>query len=235
MANFWDLPKVARQKIYRLHLIHGSEFTGITYSEYVAFCGDPQPPPATKQQNSNNRIMPSLLMVDRKIEREASQIYFGENVFHVWDPQNIYDWMRILWPRHLNSIRDVVMKPWGDWGDPKAGESWSPGFTRLGGLKSLQYLTIQICQLTELQKLLEESRDIMWHESVGYGPQINLQLLNLGGMTGLRTLRGLHVLVILLPYMGLGDFDIDELGYLDEGILRNLVRNELTLSLETNK
>ena len=74
MANFWDLPKVARQKIYRLHLIHGSEFTGITYSEYVAFCGDPQPPPAKKQQNSNNRIMPSLLMVDRKIEREASQI-----------------------------------------------------------------------------------------------------------------------------------------------------------------
>jgi hypothetical protein len=69
MANFWSLPEAVRKKIYRLHLIRND---AITFSELKESC---------RRIQHIHKAVPSFFLVSENIEREASNIYFGENTF----------------------------------------------------------------------------------------------------------------------------------------------------------
>jgi hypothetical protein len=67
MKGFYDLPKPVREKLYRMHLVQDGP---VRFSEFKAICNcsdddDDQPSGKTP------RMVPSLLQVSRKIEREG--------------------------------------------------------------------------------------------------------------------------------------------------------------------
>jgi hypothetical protein len=66
MKAFGDLPKPVREKIYRMHLVQDDP---VKFSEFKAICN------CTDEDEQSNkkipRIMPSLLQVSRRIEREG--------------------------------------------------------------------------------------------------------------------------------------------------------------------
>jgi hypothetical protein len=66
MKGFCDLPKPVREKIYRMHLVQDRP---VKFSDFKAICNRSNEP--KKFANKAPRIMPCLLQVSRKIEREG--------------------------------------------------------------------------------------------------------------------------------------------------------------------
>ena len=66
MKGFCDLPKPVREKIYRMHLVQDDP---IKFSDFQTICNfSEEDEKATKKIP---QMMPSLLQVSRKIEREG--------------------------------------------------------------------------------------------------------------------------------------------------------------------
>lgn len=68
MANFWDLPKDVRERIYRMHLVSAAP---VKYNAFKAFCGCSDTNDFGNQLIKVVRTMPRLLQVSEKLENEG--------------------------------------------------------------------------------------------------------------------------------------------------------------------
>jgi hypothetical protein len=242
MANFWDLPKTVRETIYRTHLVQASSVKSAEFEEYCR-CPDPDQDFAPKPL----RLMPPLLEVSRRIEREgtfqnskatltlndladhglASCICFGENVFRIKGRSDCLRWFDRLWPRHANQIQSIILANWArnwDWSG-KMYSIWN--FKKLRSLRMLRSLVVDIDEIKSLRSLLRTSRSrVIWHDSLTYGPQIHLQMLRIDGMGALRTLRGLQSVQFMDPESN-GQQDP-----IPGGFLETVVKREITQPID---
>lgn len=196
MANFMDLPKPVREKIYRLHLIADKQ--PVTFEAYKQACGSSATigdyegmDPRTLRDNGVDisrdgisRTMPALLRVNDTIERKAAGIYYGENAFSFTGPGSLYTRKFFVLPRHLQLVRKVVLLGW----TRHSGARANVAFGKLGGLPQLESLTVVVNE----RRCLATPHTKKWHPSFGFGRQIALQAYHFEGITGLRSLRGLR-------------------------------------------
>jgi hypothetical protein len=224
MANFWDLPKDVRERIYRLHLVQADP---IDLDEFLASCeGDPVP----LWRRGQHRGMPKLLHVCKKTEREAAGIYFRENTFTWCRPQDSYQWKFRLWPRHIRLIRKVTIDGWAD--PDEYGKGYNEGFRLLASLKGLQELTVKVDEQAALEQKLARHPTIKWHSSLGLSPQLQLQVLHFGGVYGLRSLTNIpHV--EFQPLTKQGRERHGDSGAILGGVLDTLVKRDITRPLRS--
>jgi len=229
MKTFWDLPKPVRDKIYRLHLV--AEEQPVDFAAYKKICGYTESADGMERDKKKKPAKlkcPDLLRVSRKMEREASPIYFGENAFCLWSPEALSVWKRFALPRHVKQIRKVAM--W-DWTSLEGGPA-DAAFKTFNTLPKLESLTFELeeeevlrAKLTRRQHRLAH-RILSWHESLGFGPQVNLQLLRLHGMDGLRSLRGLREFKFV-KYMYVSSDDPSNVGSMPGGFFETVVKKEI--------
>jgi hypothetical protein len=173
-----DLPKSVRNNIYRLSLVYEDD---IDVPGFQALCG-------IKTINYYPRGIPPLLQTNKRVEREAAQIFFGENTFSLAKPYGIRLLKAMVWPRHSKLIRKVSLNGWCH---PEIlGSNHSASFRMLGTLKSLETLIMRVNEQEMLEKfLIDHSTAIKWHRGLGLSPQLHLQVLNFCGVSGLLSLR----------------------------------------------
>ena len=89
-------------------------------------------------------------------------------------------------------------------------------------MSRLERLTIVVDEKEILKCLLKEfCSTFVWHTSLKAGPQMYLQMLRAGGMTGLRSLRNLQVIRFLRP---------NGKGSIPGGFLETVARREIMQS-----
>lgn len=221
MPAFWDLPKPVRNKIYRLHLVYEGP---LDLEAFKALCHAPE--------NGAQRRMPAFFVLCGKIDSEASHIFFGENVFTIFDASRITYWKSHFWPRHANQIRKLVLKNW----DLRSAEQpdFDRCFRQIAALKNLESLTVHIDEEAVLEKVLDYRSGITWLKSIGSGPQIYLHLQGLPGMKGFRTIRGIQHVEFKppsIPNIGLSKGS----GSIPGGFLETIVRHEIMQSRHAEK
>jgi hypothetical protein len=221
MANFWDLPKDVRERIYRLHLVQADP---IDLDEFQNSCEDDR----TYRYLHRGKRMPRLLHVCKKTEREAAGIYFRENTFTWRTPKSSHSWKYLLWPRHIRLIRKVTIEGWS--APEQYGNGYNEGFRLLRLLKGLQELTLKVDEQKALEKQLTSHSIIKWHSSLGCSPQLQLQVLHFCGVHGLRSLTNIpHV--DFQPLTKEGRERHGDSGAIPGGVLDTLVRHEITQPL----
>jgi hypothetical protein len=228
MKTFWDLPKPVREKIYRLHLVE--EQQPVDFAAYKKACRYTEASrdlygSAAKPANVKS---PTLLQVSRKIEREASAIYFGENTFALSRPESLRDWKTFTIPRHIKHIRKVALLGWTQ----AQGASANAAFKVFNTLPKLESLTLCFEEEETLKEKLmydefrSTNRAMNWHSSLGFGPQVSLQLLRLRGMHGLRSLRGLRK-VKLVKDLNVSHDDLGNVGSMSGGFFETVIIKEI--------
>jgi hypothetical protein len=227
MTNFWDLPNAVRKRIYRLHLVTNEQ--PVDFEAYKKSCGNDRVRSSHTSQDRQfkpaNRKIPLLLQVSRKVEREASPIYFGENTFGLWWLESLFVWKHFTWPRHINRIRKVLLLHW----TPRTDAAGNAAFRKLSTLHRLESLTFIVDETQRLRNLLDPSRydpksvhrAIRWDDSLGFGPQISLQALRFNGIEGLRSLRGLREVEFR------GRYGPDHGGPTPGGLLETTIKKEI--------
>lgn len=133
-------------------------------------------------------------------------------------------------------IRNVVVEFWtGVPSKPHYDSRMGPynpkhdaGFQKIGNLKSLRSPTILVNEKAILDALIHSSPSIEWHSSLGYGPQINMRLLNFSGMTSLRSIRGLCHLEFLEAESDITQVP-RQLGSMEGGFLEITIKREVML------
>lgn len=98
MINFAKLPKTVRERIYRLHLVQD---TPIPLGLLHLHSGG-----RTKE------IEPLFLTTCPQIRKEASSIYFGENVFEFSNVNRVSFWAQKLRRDHMIMMRKLVVWAW---------------------------------------------------------------------------------------------------------------------------
>ena len=194
MKTFWDLPKPVRERIHRLHLV--AEKQPVGFEIHQQYCGYTEISHDLEGDTKKpaKRKCPNLLQVSRKIEREASPIYFGENAFAMYMPESLSAWKKFTMPRHIRQIRKVALYCW----EASSGAPGEAAYKAFNTLPKLEVLTFQVDEEAALRLLLTAHgwkpghRVISWHSSLDFGPQVNLQFLQCGGISELRSLRGLR-------------------------------------------
>ena len=89
MVNFWDLHKTVRQRTYRLHLVQNDPIDYDSFKQSHCGCNLQEAQLEARfdmtltKPRWDPKLIPNLLQAARKIDREAAQIYFGENSFVV--------------------------------------------------------------------------------------------------------------------------------------------------------
>lgn len=203
MANFWDLPKMVREKIYRLHLI--LDFKNDLYSNDISVdifethCG-------LTHTRRNEKTMPVLLQADSRIEKEAACVYFGENR-SAFRNTDLDRWFKILFKRHVDQIRMVSLH-FEHKIRPKEALATEKAFRKLATMQNLCNVRLEVSEQWMIEDLLKHDKLTMqWHSSLGYGPQVQLQILRINGMSELREMRGLQTV-----YVPIGDnYDPEDL------------------------
>lgn len=219
MANFWDLPKHVRERIYRLHLVHEDP---IDFAEFEAHCGGDLR--SVYNRYNERHVMPQLLRLSKKTEDEAARIYFRENTF-VWStPHQTWVWKARIWPRHLKFMQKVIIDGWED--PQNYGKGYNESFRLLGSFKGLHTLTLKVDEHIALESRLLHHPTMKWHRSLGCSPQLQLQVLHFGGIDGLRSLR-----IPRLEFEPLTKEDHS--GAIPGGILDTVVRREVTQPLRS--
>jgi len=184
MANFWDLPKPVRERIYRLHLVQEDP---VDLAAFEACCGGGLPP--TWSSHESRRGDPQFLKVCKKTEREAASIYFGENTFVCAQPHEVRAWRVRLWPRHLSLIRALAINGWTTPEDHGGG--YNECFRLLAAFKGLKVLTLKVDERMSLERKLRRHQTIKWHSSLYCSPQLQLQVLHFDGIQGLKSLTNI--------------------------------------------
>lgn len=234
MANFMDLPKAVRQKIYRLHLI--ADRQPVTFEAYKQFCGSTatigdhermdlkilRDNGVDTSKDGKSRTMPALLQVNDTIEREAAGIYYGENAFAFRGPGSLYTWKFFVLPRHLQLIRKVVLLGW----TRHSGAVANDAFRKLSALRQLESLTVAVNE----RRCLAAPHTVKWHPSLGFGRQIALQAYRFEGITRLRSLRGLRDVKFIKGNEAAPFEDPADVGTLPGGLLETTIKHEMMLS-----
>lgn len=228
MKTFWNFPKPVREKIYRLVLIEVEQPVDFAaYKKTCGYTGNADDMDCTSKKPDKLKG-PDLLQVSRKMERETSHIYFGENTFCLWSPEALSVWKRFAATRHIKQIRKVAL--WG-WTDSK-GVSADAAFKAFNALPKLESLTFCFKEEKELAAMFTTHeqkpayRIISWHVSLGFGPQVNLQLLRLPGISGLRSLRGLRE-VNFVNDLNFSSEDPGNVGSMPGGFMETVVKKEI--------
>jgi hypothetical protein len=229
MANFMDLPKAVREKIYRLHLVADEQ--PVDFRAYKRFCGyrswGGDDDPATRLQNGETLKIPALLHVNSIIEQEASPIYYGENTFALTEPESLDVWKKFMFPRHLRHISKLVLL---EWCSPMPGIA-NRAVLQLWKCFKLQSLTIMINEEDEVKKLLFGDVVFRCGGWSGVGPQINLQLLRLEGMHALKAVHGVQKLRFIKPGSAFDSEQAKDVGSLPGGLLESIKRDMVQRSL----
>jgi hypothetical protein len=226
MKTFWDLPKPVRERIYRLHLV--AEGQPVSFEAYKETCGYPESD-GCETVRPAKLLCPSLLDVNRKMEREASPVYFGENTFQLFRPESLNLWKHFTTPRHFKQIRRLALSGWTE----LRGASADGTFKAFNALPKLESLTFCFQEEETLKGKLSypdfrtPNRQITWHPSLGYGPQVNLQLLRLHGMDGLRSLRGLRE-VKFVKDLNVSSDNLGNAGSMLGGFFETVIMQEIT-------
>lgn len=237
MKGFCDLPKPVREKIYRMHFVQDEP---VKFSEFKAICNCTDD---DEESNMNSpRIMPSILQISRKMEREgmfeemnetfaridkltytqASHIYFGENVFQIEGWKGFYNWFRRLWPRHVQQIRNIRLSEWDHKVLLNGDEFLASDFKKLKSLRLLESLIVVVDENEMFQRELRRLRYYdKWHDSLELGPQVQLQMMHVTGMAALRSLRGLRNVTFSHPKR------IGQQGSIPGGFLESTVKREM--------
>ncbi|KAK4545967.1 hypothetical protein LTR36_002531 [Oleoguttula mirabilis] len=177
MANFLDLPKPVRERIYELHL---ESQEPITSSQHRAII--------KHNWGEGARSMPPLLRLSRKIEKEAMPFYYANNHF-IFDTVNgILAMGYDTWPRHLRLVRKVTCV----W---KVSEVYATEtFKELARYKGLQELYIRVDEMAMLKKMLWRRNAHQRARVDDPTPQQQLAILRFPGIVGLLRLSGIpHV------------------------------------------
>jgi hypothetical protein len=223
MANFWDLPKHVRERIYRLHLVKESP---IDIEDFMASCEDDLGPYWNTKRA--HRGMPKLLHVSKRTEREAAGIYFRENTFAWSTPWDSHQWKFRLWPRHIVLIRKIIIDGWVH--PERFGKGYNADFRLLKSLKGLEELTLKVDERKALEEGLAHHPTIKWHSSLGCSPQLQLQVLHFCGVYGLRSLTNIPRLDFQ-PLTKEGRELHGDSGAIPGGVLDTLVRHDITRPL----
>lgn len=234
MANFMDLPKPVREKVYRLHLIADKQ--PVTFETFKQTCRSPaaigdyegadlkalRDNGVDTSKHGKSRTMPVLLQASDAIEREAANIYYGENTFAFTGPGSLYTWKFFVMPRHLKLVRKVVLLRW----TRHSGATANDAFRKLSALPQLESLTVAVNE----RRRFAAPHTTKWHPSLGFGRQIALQAYRLEGITGLRSLRGLRDVKFVKAKEAAPDEDPSDAGTLPGSLLETTIKHEMMLS-----
>lgn len=234
MANFMDLPKPVREKVYRLHLIADKQ--PVTFEAFKQTCRSPatigdyegadlktlRDNGVDTSKDGKSRTMPVLLQASDAIEREAANIYYGENTFASTGPGSLYTWKFFVMPRHLTLVRKVVLLRW----TRHSGATANDAFRKLSALPQLESLTVAVNE----RRCFAVPHTTKWHPSLGFGRQIALQAYRLEGITGLRSLRGLRFDEFHIAREAAPDEDPSDAGTLPGSLLETTIKHEMMLS-----
>ena len=184
MATFFDLPIPVREKIYRLHLVQKRP---ITFHQYYA-----EPHSNSRKNLKDKTRMPAICWVSKRLEKEASVIYYGENHFEFDGGKrcgSIISFREYTRLRHFRLVRKITFQ-WpvrAETGDPRAN------FLMLAKMKNLQELRLRVDEKKMVSDMLEKRYAIYKSNDLS-GPQQQLLLHQYPGMTALLTLCGVpHV------------------------------------------
>jgi hypothetical protein len=222
MANFWDLPKPVRERIYRLHLVQDDP---VNLIDFEAACGGRLVQIWDDRQSRRGNIQ--LFQLCKQTEREAAWIYFGENTFVCVVPQEIRHWKLRIWPRHLRLMRALIIEGWSSPEDYGGGHNEC--FRVLSSFQGLQTLTLKVDEQMALEKKLQRHPTIKWHSSLGCSPQLQLQTLHFCGLQGLRSLTKIPR-IDFPPRTEEGRKRHGDSGAIVGGVLDILVRQEIAQS-----
>lgn len=228
MTNFMDLPKPVREKIYRLHLV--AEKQPVDFEAYKKTCGytesEGERPWGIRRPTELK--CPSLLQVSRKVEREASPIYFGENTFCLRDATSLRIWKWFTLLRHIRQVRKIAFSAFN-----ASHRSLSASdFTPFNKLPKLESLTICVNEEKEIKNVIRyfewkpTNRRIKWHPSLGFGPQVGLQMLRFDGVPASMLLRGLND-VKYVKDLNISSDDLQNMGSIPGGFLETTVKKDI--------
>lgn len=213
MANFWDLPLLVRERIYRLNLVKD---TPIDFEDFECMCNHKHTHPPN--------AMPCLMQVSRISEVEAMDIFLGENSF-VMGPRCMWLWKHWMPRRHMNRIRNIVVSGWREFGN-----NCDRFFRFIGSLKNLESLSVKMNEQQSLREYLNSSATLSgmkWHSSLGYGPQVQLHVLHFNGIRGLRSIQGLRH-VEFIPRDPKAKEEVPgDFGSIPGGLLDSIAREEI--------
>ncbi|KAK4971921.1 hypothetical protein LTR66_011366 [Elasticomyces elasticus] len=185
MATFFTLPKAVRNEIYRLALVSDGY---LTMARHEAACGNLEDPEnAANNSRRELRRMPSLLKADKRVDKEAAAIYFGENHFMMEDSQDMSDFVASTYPRHLRMIKKLTFVL-----DHSTQRYPSSTVRQLQRLHALEELYVELDEEGMVRQKLLMDTTIVWHSKFTITPQANLRILQCGGIGSLRELSGIR-------------------------------------------
>lgn len=178
MANFFDLPRPIREKVYRLHLVKADPITRDQHDEIANY-----------SPISYGKAMPALIAVSKKVEREAAAIYYGENHFDFGLVRSTICFCYRTYTRFLRMVRKATCT----WEGDLAGE----GFQAIARMKNLQELYIRVDEASMVRQMVNSRTNsrytIGWHEREP-SPQEQLSIVRYPGYSSLSKISGVpHV------------------------------------------
>ena len=196
MANFWDLPRPVRDRIYRLHLVQDDPITTkrqIELAQTIQLQG----------RYHHQKRVPPICAISRKADREAAPIFYGENHFVFGtlkdgSDSHIVPFSASTWTRHLRMIHKVTIQ----WPKPMEryfawGGMAREAFLEIGRMTGLQELYIRVDEAAMVRDMLwsrRPRRPNVLSIDTPLSRQDNLAISRHPGMTGLLTLHGIpHV------------------------------------------
>lgn len=180
MANFNDLPKAVRERIYAIHLERDEPIKIDKHYEMI--------------QHKWAKNMPPLLRISKKVEKEAMSFYYANNHFIFDNLMDLTSMNYSTWPRHLRLVRKVTFT----W---RVHESCATSihFEHLAHFKGLQELYIRVDEKGMVRKMLLRDSAHQRARIDDPTPQQQLTILRFPGIVGLLRVQGVpHVEFIKL-------------------------------------
>lgn len=183
MTNFWDMPKTVRHEIYRLDLVRDEPITLAKHRLIATH--------ASGGRFFSRRLMPPLLAISKKADREAAPIYYGQNHFDVAAVNQAWSLSEITYPRHFRMIRKITC--W--WTSTNVRE----GFLAIARMKGLQELNIRVNEgdMVRQASYSRHNRQIWNIHDEELTQQQQLVLLRWPGMSALMTISNVPVVQFL--------------------------------------
>lgn len=214
MTHFFDLPKLIRVKIYRLHLVHDEPVSNNEHNLIASHRSGGRRYHGYLDTYTQKKT-PPLLAVSKQADREAAPIYYGENHFE-FDPVRVASPFAMnTYPRHLRLIRKVTC----EWGEDMARE----GFLAISRMKSLQELYIRVNEGSMIRNVLS-SRHLTQRYYIPddeLTSQQQLCLLRHPGMSGLLAIS--NIPLVEFTRLKPPTYSSDPSGPLPDGFLQTQV------------
>lgn len=178
MANFTDLPKPVRERIYGLHLTRDEP---ITLEEHSEFTDD-------GYNMRDVAWMPPLLKVSDEIDEQAAAFYYADNRFVLETFEQAWRFRHHLSRRHKRLVQKIICV-WND-----VSTSSTEMFDVIRSFKALSQLHIRVNELEMVKQALRKRN--MFHRAGWWltvpTPQQQQCILQYPGIPGLLRLSGIQ-------------------------------------------